>query len=272
MICKFEFQISNFCNRKCEWCPPFRDNNIERIEYIDEKILYKMKDIYIKYNNLFEKNIKISFGRYNEPCYNMDNLIKCVNIFKNIDNDKIKFTINTNGDYLNKNNINNLFIFSYVTINKYNSNEKKIDAICNLIDLFGTDICKKLKFNDKINEIYFTINNTSFTYVYNKGKVMNTRTRGGILSPITDKNLSWKNNIKKNTFCDIVGHLIMIDYNGDVFPCCEVTGMNNFHKKMCVGNILTDNFLDIYSRLINFNINITNDVCSTCTAYLDLVK
>jgi pyruvate-formate lyase-activating enzyme len=102
-----EIEIHSYCNRKCNWCPnKFIDRNFykELPEDIFLKILNELKE------NNFGKNYEkpmITFSRFNEPTYNIDLLNKRIKQTKQI-LPYIETIVNTNGDYLTKENLNKI--------------------------------------------------------------------------------------------------------------------------------------------------------------------
>lgn len=267
MITKFEFQISNYCNRRCPWCPQFFDKKDIKNTIMDEKIIDKMLNNFIEYNYLFDKNVKIAFTRYNEPIYNHKILYsysKKIKDFcrKNVNN-CIVTSVNTNGDFLNLSTLYSLQYIDRITINDYNGLTKS-KAMIKILQLFGLEAYNNMEINIKDKEIYFNINEQEYTFCYSKNQYIHTRTRGNLLKNFYE--------IKRDYDCDIIGKLIEIDYNGDVYPCCEVSSMNCEHIEMCCGNILKDNFLDIYNNIQNIKFDSHLNICSSCEAYYGLVK
>lgn len=255
-INRIEFQLSNQCNRQCKWCPAFYKKQEEQMLNIDT--LSKMIETINNNINYFEDKVQLTFDRYNEPLLYTEHLIKCVRLVKS----KLKIknlilTINTNGDYLTKNNVETLSFFDRVQINGYDK-ETKVQAIIKLINIFGSCICNKMKFHEEENIVYFD----NITYVYNKSEVMNFRDRGGSLK------INSKERTKK---CNIVGKFLMIEYDGCVYPCCDTTQMIEQHSNMCCGNILNDNFEKIINK-INKIETLNNKICKYCTADICLFK
>lgn len=249
-INRIEFQLSNQCNRQCKWCPAFEKKQPPYLLSYDTII--KTINVINENPYLFENEINITLDRYNEPLLYIDYLVKYINTLKNsIHNKKIIFSINTNGDYLNKDNLWILSYFEKVQINGYYE-ENKSQAIVKLIELFGENICKKIKFDDAKNMIYFD----NINYIYNKSKIMNFRNRGGTLQ------LDCKMRISE---CNIKGKFLMIEHNGDVYPCCDTSIMMNSHKSMCCGNINIEHISEILKNINNIK-TINNKICKYCTA------
>lgn len=267
MITKVEFQLSNSCNRKCRWCPQFVNKKDNSDMVVPKKIIEKMMNNIKIYNNLFCNELRIAFSRYNEPLLHADKLNEYCLYIKNYINsttNNICFTtINTNGDFLDDKTKALLSCFEKVTINDYNGMSLQ-KSLLYILNMFGLNSYKTIIINKERKEIYFIYNNQNYTLAYSKNVYMNIRTRGGLLDN--------KNNFVRTTKCDVIGKLIEIDYNGDVYPCCEVSSMNGEHKEMCCGNILTDDFKKIYSNINDIKVEKHKSICSSCNAYYGCVK
>lgn len=259
MIKKVDIQITDICNRRCEWCPMLK-NSQNKIMSID--IIKKINDVMYEYNYLFDKNFKLTFCRYNEPFMFPEILKKYYDIIKA---HNFKFTINTNGDYLNKKTKSLLPIIDLLLINDYDGLNKD-EALIKLIKWID-DINVLNKYNESLDHFTVQYNNTTIEYFYNKPSTMNTRDRGGTLD--INSNLHWINKTSNRTYCDVIGNMISIDVNGDVYPCCDICGMITKHKKMCCGNIMFDKFDIIWKNIIKLKPNI--EICSKCTTHIDTV-
>lgn len=265
MINKIDIQMTDMCNRRCKWCPmlQYSQNKI-----MDKYIIYKIKDIMDKYSYLFSENCKLTLSRYNEPLLYPDLMKEYLRILKN-SKIKFKFTVNTNGDFLNKIDLDNyLKDIDLFIINNYD-NIDEITAKINLMDYFRTyKILENMQHIPSEHLLRFNYNNTDIEYVYNKAQIMNTRDRGGSLS--YNDNLHWinKNNCIRKS-CDLIGNVLSIDVNGDVYPCCDTCGMIEHHHKICCGNILKDNFLTIYNKITN--LQLFEDICGHCTTTYNTV-
>lgn len=251
-IVKIEFQISNQCNKKCWFCPAFNLNSKNNVNIIDEKIIDKVVNILKTKPNLFENVIHISFDRYNEPFIYYDLIYKYIKKFKNIEK-KIYYTINTNGDLITKQNNNILNLFDFVQINDYDSKNKN-EALQKINNKF--EKIKKILFDDKNKVIYFN----NIMYYYNRKNTLQVRNRGNTIHI---------NNISSREQCNIIGKFLMIDVNGDVFPCCEISNMFIDNSILKCGNILEDNIEDIVLTMNNLNIQDIKE-CKQCIADLNM--
>ena len=100
-----ELELWSYCNRKCTWCP---NNFIDRqseIKYMDKQVFLNL------INSLKKINYSgyITFSRYNEPLAFTALLNQaCEYIKKELPN--CTLVTNTNGDFLTKKNLHNLYI------------------------------------------------------------------------------------------------------------------------------------------------------------------
>lgn len=240
-----ELEIFNFCNRTCKWCPNSFIDRRTKIKYLDLKIIYKIGK-FLKKNNTIKY---ISFSRYNEPLYDISYLNKVINILKKFRKD-IRFVTNTNGDYLNINNIYKISnIINELTIMNYDDNNHKYDWIIKILS--------NLQINNDNKFIYGNINNMKICiYKYNENDSCN---RGGILNKY--------NHIKQYNKCFEINKFIGIDYNGNVMPCCNFRSDVLRHKKFILGNLYQDNLNFILNKnklLLNDIKNIKFNQCKYC--------
>lgn len=265
MIKKIDLQISNSCNRRCKWCPMLKYSKNDK--EITLEIIKKLVNIINLNKNLFDKNIRISYSRYNEPLLKLNLLL---DISKELDKLEIQNTrvIHTNGDLLNNNIIDIVMEnCSLLTINNYDNIDYN-DALIKIIDIFGIDVLNTIS-HDYINHlILFKYKNKYIEYFYDKSKIMNTRDRGGTLN--YDTKLNWKYTTDNKSFCNVIGNMIAIECNGDIYPCCDTSNMIKKHEPMYCGNILLNNFSDIYNNLINKKT--IKNICQHCITDLDILN
>lgn len=262
MINKIDIQLSDQCNRRCKWCPMLQySKNL----ILSPKIILKLIQIINQYD-VFSPNFKITLSRYNEPMLYPKLMKQYLKLLKRIKK-PFKFTVNTNGDYIPSDLHNYIKDIDLFIINDYdNIDESK--AMIKLIDYFHTyKILENMQYIPNENLIRCNFNNTTIEYFYNKSKVMNTRDRGGTIPYSTNLNWTHKNIIPRTT-CDIIGHVLSIDVNGDIYPCCDLSGMITKHHTMCCGNILKDSFETILNNLNNLQ---PTELCKNCTTTFETI-
>lgn len=181
----------------------------------------------INYNNY------ISFSRYNEPLANIDYLIKSISILKKYASNA-KYVTNTNGDFLTKDNIEQLIGYiDELTVMYYDCNgrEDLRKILNNVITVNNIDY-------GEFNEMKVCINHNTF----------DKNSRGGILDEY-----NCHRNINK---CFEPFYFVGVDYNGNVMPCCNFRGDYVNHKTTICGNLFENSFKKImvgkkYKSIIN---------------------
>lgn len=259
MIKKIDIQISNYCNRSCKWCPPYNMNHcnnkfMENDEFIS--VINKIKENH----GFIDCDFKISLSRYNEPLIFYDKFIdyssKIREVFPNS-----YMTLHSNGDLLTNDMSNEITsIYNLFVVNRYDT-ENEILAIEEIYNKFNFEHIKGLIHDINLSRYTFYYNDCIIEYNYNRKKSLNIRNRGGILI--------LENNFIRNSKCDIIGNILEIDVDGEVYPCCETVGMNKFHKCMKIGNIFYDDFFSIYDKLQKKKEE--HHICSKCSASMKVI-
>jgi radical SAM protein with 4Fe4S-binding SPASM domain len=186
----------------------------------------------------------ITFSRFNEPTYNIDLLNKRIKQTKQI-LPYINLVINTNGDYLTKENLNKI--------------HPSLDVI-NIMDydcLGGKKIVEKYdSYNIQPQSITSHIisgktkNNTTVSYHVNWPKNHEIEDRGGLLEGDiyhNDIKLQWRDNKKiRSKPCIAPKKYFTINYKGDITPCCHIRADYKKHKEYILGNVKEQSLVDIY--------------------------
>lgn len=266
-----EIGISSFCNRKCWFCPNSIvdrfSKNVELDEYLFIKILKELQEI--DYSN------SLYLHRYNEPLYNKDLLLKRIKQAREY-LPKAIISINTNGDYLTLDYLNdlnevgvNMMYISYY----YNGNDKNIE-----FDLENIIKPRMLKFINKLDIEYSKyIENDNGYYIYFKYKYIDieyralnmekiANDRGGIIQEV---------NIKERTSqCFLPNIQVSIDYDGTYSMCCNIRSDVEEHKDYIIGNIrdntifelfMNDKIMNIRKKLLVYGKK--EKVCANCADY-----
>lgn len=259
-----EIEIHSFCNRVCVWCPNkfiYRNKNKVNMEIESyKKVLMSLK------NNNF--NGVISYSRYNEPLSDIQLLKSYIGVTKNI-LPNIKLVCNTNGDYISKEALNDLFI-DELSIMDYDC--KGGDYYLNLLNKID---CNIVKIED--NFIYAQFNNIKILCYLNWPQYHQIEDRGGSLKEnvfYKNNKMEWKNDKRLRTVpCLEPSKFIGIDYNGSVVPCCHVRSDNTDHEDFVLGNINDQDLVDIFysDKAVNFRsimsseqFNLYNRCCRSC--------
>lgn len=206
-----------------------------------EKVLYEIKayNNYVRYDSDESDFVRISIARYSEPMADVDILFnRTKRIKEEIPNSYL--WINTNGDYLDIHTIKYLSNIDNVFVMDYDSHgfEHTMDKINKLkLDISRIDFKEK--------KVFTTYNNTQLVFEYEDISKKPLRTRGNSIE-FNDK-YTWRNKGEKRaTACDSIGKFVMIDYNGNIMPCCDTTSDYSQHKSdLCLGNIMDVSFSDI---------------------------
>ena len=266
-----EIGISSFCNRKCWFCPNSIvdrfSKNLELDEDLFIKILEELKEI--DYSDL------LCLHRYNEPLYNKDLLLKRIKQTREY-LPKAIISINTNGDYLTLDYLNELnevgVNMMYITY-YYNGNDKNIEfdleniikpGMFKFINKLGIEYSKYIE-NDNGYYIYIKYKSIDIEYrALNMEKIANDR--GGIIQGV---------NIKERTSqCFLPNIQVSIDYDGTYSMCCNIRSDVEEHKDYIIGNIrdntifelfMNDKIMNIRKKLLVYGKK--ENVCANCTDY-----
>ena len=196
-----EFNLTNYCNRNCSFCPTVKPDKKEDMTlntYI--KILSELKEL--GYEGL------IGYSGFSEPTLHWD-----------IDNFIIKtkeylpdctLVLNSNGDFLTKENMSGLFIggVDYIILSLYDGEEQY----------------------NKFNDMKFE--NVFINKRYNGDMIKNNRAGA----------LSTKNKVPFNKPCYYPFYMLYLDWDGDILFCCH-----NYLKKGVLGNIKNDTIISVWN-------------------------
>ena len=266
-----EIGISSFCNRKCWFCPNSIvdrfSQNIELDENLFIKILEELKEI--DYSN------SLYLHRYNEPLYNKWLLLKRIRQAREY-LPKAIISINTNGDYLTLDYLNDLnevgVNMMYITY-YYNWNDKNIEfdleniikpGMFKFINKLGIEYSKYIE-NDNGYYIYIKYKSIDIEYrALNMEKIANDR--GGIIQGV---------NIKERTSqCFLPNIQVSIDYDGTYSMCCNIRSDVEEHKDYIIGNIRDNTIFELFinDKIINIRKKLLvcgkkEKVCANCADY-----
>ena len=248
-----EFNLNGTCSRRCAFCPRVDEKAYPNL---DEHFSFELYEKIIKELAIWNYNGRVAWSGYGEPMMHFD-VFKLIEITKkNLKNCTLDMV--SNGDFLNKEVIKNLFDkgLDHLRVSIY-TNDKT------------TQKFKKIREELNIDESNFFIRERNKGRKNTFGLVLNNR--GGAV------NLS-KIGIKKKTVfplkrkCNFPLFKIFVNYNGDYQICS-----NDWNKKKIVGNAYkntieeiwySDEFNLIRKNLMKANRNI--DPCKTCDVSGDL--
>lgn len=201
-----EFNLANYCNRNCSFCPSKPKN---------EK-LFLDKNTYIKViNDIYSVDPKYSgvicYSGFSESLLYPD-LISIISITKNI----LKYSkieLMTNGDYLNSSILKNIFEagLDVLNISVYSQNDE--NHIKNINGLDKYNVIQRIRYGENDRTVW-----------------------NNVAGYITDYN-----ELNITRVCYYPFYLIYINYNGNVGFCC-----NNYTEEYNIGNIKEKNIKDLW--------------------------
>lgn len=269
MIEFVDIQITNKCNRKCLWCPPYRDSVIHRFNNIDIETVGKIVDIMNMYSYKFSNNLLIKIGRFGEPTLEPKLLFDVAFYIRKNLNIPYRFQLNTNGDTLEDVQDCVYELFDDVYVSRYVDLEDKKKSLSRLLNRFNKSI-KRFYFSDVKQQVNIIIGNrpTLIKYRYQYHKVMSCTTRGGKLK-FTDQGVNFIHTDIRASECDILGKFMMFDWNGDIYPCCELSSHYKDQEVMCCGNINRTSFEKIWTNIKDKR---CGSMCKTCNASIECFR
>lgn len=261
-------ELHDFCNRKCDWCicSVLKQN---KIEYMSDEIFYKTIDEIYKNIDLFNVPLAFSLFRYNEPLYDIHNLIiraKYIKEFFKHKNIPTFIYIHTNGDYLNNIDFDDFNgIIDEIRINDYENNGEANYVLSKMLGMKNKLIPISIEINkDERNQFICKYKNIDIIFYMNSGKNLLKMTKGSVMQDYNDTtSISWCNNaIERDYDCDLKGKIFVVETNGDVMGCCEVYNKIKKHSDMIMGNIKDgiQNFINCYDYIDEH----TFEACKYC--------
>jgi len=260
LFSSIDMETTNFCNRKCVFCPKYKDERKD-IELMPIETLISIVE------QLKELKFKgrISFTNYGEPMSDK-RLPEIAKLFRE-NFIKNNIDIHTNGDYIKSpEDIIKLLDsgISGIQINIYSENRREFvnKVIEDTKNIYGTE-----RFFEKNNNIYdhngemkilYTIDRTNFDILKGHNKLVN---RAG--------NIPWlKGFVYKNTMCANPFRKFTIRSNGEVSLCCE-----DYWNKISLGNVNNTKLIDIWEseklkdireKLIVGRRDLIPELCAKC--------
>jgi MoaA/NifB/PqqE/SkfB family radical SAM enzyme len=229
-------ELSNFCNRQCSHCPreQVRKKDARNINReLLEKILAELSSI--NFSGTIHTHL------YNEPLYDPEYWIACYDIIKQrLPNCKVG--IATNGDYLNADLLSTLISMRVDTINV-----TLYYTVWDEAKQFGrlTQYLKRLGVDGNVTSahygIYFKreINQTAL-HVRSVNFEKTGQDRGGALT-------EGVNRIRRSTPCSLPRTQFNINFDGEVFPCCNILPRKENNAEYMMGSVRDKSLFQIYS-------------------------
>jgi len=219
-----EFNIINFCNRKCIFCPKSNKGYPNDFKAMSHETYCKiLKDLQkIKYTG------GLSFSGFSEPLLHKD-VLKFISSSKEILPDS-RIEIITNGDPLNPELIQSLFDAGLNTllISMYDGPEQI---------LHFEEMISKTNINPEkiiLRKRYLSAEEQFGINLSNRAGLVNLKVKGIKVKALEEP--------MKNP-CYYVHYRTMIDYTGDVLLC-----PHDWIKKTILGNIKKESIVDIWTN------------------------
>jgi radical SAM protein with 4Fe4S-binding SPASM domain len=201
-------ETTDFCNKKCDFCPTGKGIGVENITITDKQFT-KVKNFLLPLKD--KPYIRISLYGHNEPLTDTKIISRLKKIRKILPDNLIY--ISTNGVLLENyiDDIKNNTLLDRLMINCYD--EECYNNVINILknnELYYIENYEYNSINGKINKeleiLVFKRFDLSFNFTYNnKGN--------NIFIPRQNKNL-------RIDPCSSMFFDIFISINGDIFPCC----------------------------------------------------
>ena len=210
-----EIELFSYCNRTCKWCPN-RTINRKTTQCLDDKIFENL------IQELKEEDFGgvLTFSRYNEPLSRIDIFKeKLKYIRKHLPN--IKLVTNTNGDFVNKENldgleIDELSIMDYDGLGMEKCKQRLLDLGAEIVEIKNSYILSKY-------------NNMQILYCTNWIENRVITDRGGFLVEYSKEHRDYP--------CFEPKYFCAINYDGTVSPCCNFRNDIKQHKPYIIGDL-----------------------------------
>ncbi len=217
---EIEISESGTCNRKCSFCPRSAPNFIDKKEFITNELHEKLC------NELKQLNYRgtIRYSGFVEPLIdkNIFNLVKMTRQYL----PKSNIEMVTNGDPLNLKRLKMLFEsgLNKILISAYDGKTEadELENLCLEANLNKDQYIVRRRYYSEDQDFGITLSNRA-------GQMQNAEYSIPILSEPMKKP------------CFIPSYTFFLDYQGDVLMCPHDWG-----KKIILGNLKNDNFLDIW--------------------------
>jgi MoaA/NifB/PqqE/SkfB family radical SAM enzyme len=235
-IQEVNIELSNFCNRQCFHCPRERVRRRDAKNINDdllEKILSELRSI--NFSGTIHTHL------YNEPLYDPEYWIACYRLIKQgLPNCKVG--IATNGDYLDADLFKTLIdlcvdilnVTIYYTVWNEVEQLSKLTKYMEKIGLDGEVISTHygIFLKKQINQTTFHLRSVNFEKA--------GQDRGGSLREGVNK-------VKRSTPCGLPRAQFNINFDGEVFPCCNILPRKEINAQYAMGSVRDKSLFEIYA-------------------------
>jgi len=260
-IRRIDIELHSFCNRTCEWCPNktyLRNKQVRMEDWVFEKVINELaesgfgtKRRFMEDGVNFERTFTndqpiLSFLGYMEPMADMKNFrSKLKYAIENLP-PNIEFLSHTNGDYLTKENLEDLPL---TTLGVMDYDNLGPEYWANKLTELGCLVMEDENINSQgyVLAIHKLINNIRVTTNWTENSELENR--AGALSKDEDviKMMGWRNGAEKRTTpCAEPTYFMNITYDGNVMPCCHMRSDIPMHEDYILGNVKENTLQEIY--------------------------
>lgn len=275
-----EVEPHSYCNRTCWFCPNSTIDRRATVKFLEEdSYLSLLNDL-----SLIDYDGMIAFARYAEPFANEVFYQRLAQARKILPNALLH--TNTNADYLNNESLVRAYESGLRSINiQVYLNDSELFTLEN-IQKHADKIAKRLS-NVEINLKNVGKSQIDFQCTYMDMSVkMYARdfTHNGV--DRSDIKVHAQSSIRLSP-CTFPFHDVVIDYNGNVVPCCNMRSDYEKHAPFIVGNIKNNSIYDIFfsQKMVSFRKGVFSYSekkypCTTCnfnevdfdTLYIDHIR
>lgn len=246
---RVDIEYHSYCNRQCEWCPntTFKRNEEDKImsEEIFLKVLEELRDN--NFGNAINASAQtftspmtriqtdsiFSFLGYQEPMSNIKLFKKRVSQAYDILPSTVQITTSTNGDFLTKESLDELFLTTLLICDYDN---KGVEFWKNKLKELGVMVVTIDSNTEIITGVHRYIGTVRVECNWTKHHQLENR--GGFFKQGDLPDMLWKGNMEERNFpCHELNYSLTINHDGSVMPCCHMRSDNPQHRPYILGNI-----------------------------------
>ena len=228
-----EIEVFSYCNRVCWFCPNAKHDRRSKNHYMDREVYLSI----LRQLRSCNYDRKISYSRYNEPLADRIILERISEAREYLPDANLH--LNTNGDYLTKEYLEDLYgaglrsinIQAYLNNNEKYQHEKVRTRIIRKAE--SLNIPYKIVRDQQDTWLEISMSYKDMTIrMYGRNFDRNGTDRGGTVEV--------ENQHIRHSPCRSPFYHMYIDYNGAVMPCCNVRSDIPEHAGCAMGKIKQD--------------------------------
>ena len=243
------------------------DKYIELDQQTFKKIMYELKEL-----GMDNANSLIHFSGFYEPMANIKLLKSRISFARNI-MPNARYCINTNGDYVTKENLSGLYLdkLDIMDYDNKNMSEEELGKLGILIYRYNSSSGRKIGISKNIPLIVYRSNWAEYAHLEDRA--------GSLKEDIyhNEKKVAWAyDKAIRNRPCREPKLHPVIDCHGNLLPCCHFGNFIPQHRKYILGNVKKNTIKEILSSkkaqqlikvLDSHNYNEYPEVCKYCNKY-----